>query len=77
MSLCVLAEIWEKKSKNINKSLSSIYSQKLSDHARQSAVDTLKSSSKRAVQETAKATGDLIADNIADKTTSLKNLSTQ
>ena len=77
MNLCVLAEIWEKNLKNINKSFSSKYSQKLSDHARQSAVDALKSSSKRAVQETAKATGGLIADNIADKTTSLKYFTTQ
>ena len=75
MNSCGLAEIWEKYWKNINKSLSSKYSQKLSNHARQSAIDVLKTSSKRAIQETAKPTGDLICNNIADKTTRVSKTS--
>ena len=55
--------------KNINKSLSSKYNQKLLDHAKQSAIDVLKTSSKRAIQKTAEATDDLIGNKIADKIT--------
>ena len=36
--------------KNISKNLSSKYSQKLLDHAKQSATDLLKTASKRAIQ---------------------------
>ena len=36
------------------------------DYAKQSAIDALKSASERAVQETAEATSDLIANKIAD-----------
>ena len=46
--------------KNISKNISSKYSQKLLDHAKQSATDALKTSSKRVIQKTAGATGDLI-----------------
>ena len=53
--------------KNISKSLSSKYSHKLLDHAKQCATDALKSVSKRAIQEIAEATGDLIGNKIADK----------
>ena len=45
--------------KNISKNLSSKYSQKLLDHAKQSATDALKTGSKRAIQKTAEATGNL------------------
>ena len=45
--------------KNINKILSSKYSQKPLDHAKQSATDAVKTSSKRVIQETAEATGNL------------------
>ena len=44
--------------KNISKSLNSKYSQKLLDHARQSATDAFKISLKRVIQKTAEATGD-------------------
>ena len=44
------------------------YSQKLLGHAKQSATDALKNAvSKRAIQKTAEATGDLIDNKIADK----------
>ena len=45
---------------SIAKNLSGIYSQKLLDHSKQSATDPLKTASKRAIQKTAKATGDFI-----------------
>ena len=44
--------------KNISKNLSSKYSQKILDHGKQYATDVLKTASKRAIQKTAKATGD-------------------
>ena len=46
--------------KNISKSLKSKYSQKLLDHAEQSATDAFKTSSKRVIQKKAEATADLI-----------------
>ena len=62
--------------KNISKSLSGKYSpgmltmrQKLLDHAKQSATDALKTSSKRVIQKTAEATGDLIGNKIANEIT--------
>ena len=53
--------------KNISKNLSGKYSQKLHDYAKKSATDALKSSSKRVIQITAEATGDLIGNKISDK----------
>ena len=47
------------------------YSQKLFDHARQSATDPLKTTSKKAIQKTPEATGDLIGNKIADKITKI------
>ena len=52
--------------KNISKNLSGKYSQKLLDHAKQSEADAFKTSTKRVIQKTAKATGDLISNKIAD-----------
>ena len=49
------------------KNLSCKYSQKLLDHAKQSATDALKTASKRAIQKTAEATGDLTDIKIANK----------
>ena len=46
--------------KNISKSLSGKYSQKLLDQAKHSTTDVLKTSSKRVNQKTAEATGNLI-----------------
>ena len=62
---------------NISKNLSSIYSQKLLDHAKQSVTHAIKTASKRAVQKTVEATGDLIGNNIADKITRVSKTSTQ
>ena len=55
--------------KNICKNISSKYSQNRLDHARQSATDTLKTASKREIQKTTEATGDLISNKIAEKVT--------
>ena len=57
--------IGKKIGKNIGKSLRATYSQKLLDHAKQSAADALKTISVRIIQ---KATGDLIGNKIAEKT---------
>ena len=60
--------------KNKGKSLSDKYSQKLRNPAKQSATDTLKTTSKRAIQQTAEATGDLNGNKIADE---IKNSASQ
>ena len=54
-----------KKSKN----LSNKYGQKLVDSTKKSATGTLKTASKRAIQKTAEATGDLVDNKITDKIT--------
>ena len=54
-----------------SKSLSSTYGQKLLDSAKKSTTDALKTASKRAIQKTTEATGDLIGNKIADKITSV------
>ena len=43
------------------------YSQKLIDHAKQSATDALNTASKRAIQKPEEATGDLIGNKIIDR----------
>ena len=48
-----------------SKNLSGKYSEKILDHAKQSATDTLKTTSKRAIQKTAEKTGDLIVNKVA------------
>ena len=53
--------------KNIGKSLSNKYGQKLLDSAKKSTTDAIKTASKRAIQKTTEATGDLIGNKIADK----------
>ena len=53
--------------KNMSKTLSGKYSEKLLDHAKQYATDALKTTSKGVIQKTAKATGNLIGKNIADR----------
>ena len=54
--------------KNMGKSLSDKYGQKLFDSAKKS-TDAIKTALKRAFQKTAETTGDLIAKKIADKIT--------
>ena len=55
--------------KNMGKSLSNKYGQKLLDSAKKSTKDALKPASKRAIPKIAEATGDLIGNEIADKIT--------
>ena len=57
--------------KNMGKSLSNKYGQKLLDSDKRSTADAIKTASKRAIQKTEEATGDLIGNKIADKTTSV------
>ena len=49
------------------------YGKKLMDTATKTGIDAAKTSSKRVVQKTGEAAGDLIRNKIADKTTSLGN----
>ena len=56
--------------RNIGKGLSNKYSHKFLDSAKKYATDALKIASKRAIQNKAEATGDLIGKKIADKITS-------
>ena len=58
-------------SKDIGKNLSGKYSKKLIDSAKLT-TDEVKLASKRAIQKTAEATGDLIGNKIADKITAQK-----
>ena len=68
MDFCLLLKIWAKiMLKNISKHLIGKYSQKLLDHSKQSATDAFKTASKRAIQKTAEATGDMIGNKIADR----------
>ena len=55
--------------KNIDKNVSSKYCQKHVDSAKESATDATRTSSKRAIQKPAEATGDLISNKFADKIT--------
>ena len=57
--------------KNMGKSLSNKYGQKLLDSAKKSTTDAIKTASKRAIQKAAEATGDLIGNKIADKIASV------
>ena len=49
------------------KNMSNKYGKNLVDTAKKSATDAIKTASKRAIQKTAEATGDLIDNKIADK----------
>ena len=55
--------------KNLGKSLCNKYGQKPLDNANKSTLDAIKTASKRVIQKTAEATGDLIGNKIADKIT--------
>ena len=57
--------------KNIGESLSNKYGQKRLDSTKKSTTDAIKTDSKRAIQKTSEATGDLIGNKIADKITSV------
>ena len=58
------------------RSISNKYWKKLVDAAKKSATDAIKTS-KRAIQKTAEATGDLVGNKIADKITSVSKNSTK
>ena len=51
------------------KNMSNKYTQKLLDSAKKSTADAIKTTSKREIQKTAEATGDLIGDKTVDKIT--------
>ena len=53
------------------RSMSNKYGKKLFDTAKKSATDAVKTISKRAIQKTAEATGDLIGNKIVGKITSV------
>ena len=55
--------------KNISKNLGGKYSQKIIDHAKQSAKYALEISSKRVIQKTVERTGGFIGNKIADRVT--------
>ena len=57
------------------KSLSNKYGKKLIDNTKKSTIGAIKTASKRAIQKTAEATGDLIGNKIADKITSVSKQS--
>ena len=55
----------------MGKSLSNTYGKKHLGSAKESTTDAIKTASKRAIQKTEEATGDLIDNKIADKITSV------
>ena len=57
--------------KNMGKSLSNKYGQKLLNSGKKSTTDAIKTALKREIQNTAETTGDLIGNKIADKITSI------
>ena len=60
--------------KNMDKSLSNKYGQKLLDSSKKFTTDAIKTASKRAIQKTS---GDLIGNKSADKITSVSKKSTK
>ena len=58
------------KNRYTGKNLSNKYSRKPLDSAKKSTMDSIKTASKRTSPKAAEATGDLIGNKIADKTTS-------
>ena len=59
------------------RSMSNKYGKKLVDTAKKAATDPIKTASKRAIQNTAEATGDLLGNKIADKITSVSRKTTK
>ena len=60
--------------KTMGKNLSNKYGQKLLDSTNKSTSDAIKTTAKRAIQETVEVTGRLIGNKIADKKTTVLNL---
>ena len=63
--------------KTISRNLSAKYSHKVFDHAKQSETHALKTSSKRVIQKTAKATDDLIGNKTSNRITKVSKCSPQ
>ena len=63
--------------KNISKNMSSKYSLTVFDYAKQSATDSLKTTSKRVIPKIAEATSDLIGNTITNKITKVSKHSQQ
>ena len=61
--------------KTIGKKLSNKYGQQLLDSAKKFTTDAIQTASKRVIQKTAEATGDLTGNKIADKITSVSEKS--
>ena len=61
--------------KNMGKSLSNKYGQKLLDSAKKFTTDAIKTASKRAIKHTAEATGNFNGNEIAEKITSVSKKS--
>ena len=59
----------------VAKNMSNKYGQKLADTAKKSVTNAIKTASKRAIQKTADATGDLVDNKIAGKITSVSKKS--
>ena len=59
------------------RSISNKYGKKLVDTAKKSATDAIKATSKRVIQKTVEATGDLVGNKIADQITSVSKKSTK
>ena len=57
--------------KNMGKTLSNEYGQKHLHGVKKSTTDAIKTASKQAIQKTPEATGDLVNNNIVEKTTSV------
>ena len=57
--------------------ISNKYGKKIVDTAKKYATDSIQTASKRAIQKTAKATGDLVGNKIPDKITSVSKKSTK
>ena len=66
-----------KNRKNISKSASSKYIQKVLNYAKQSATEALKTVSKKAIQKTAEATGELISNKLLIKLQGSQKLTKQ
>ena len=63
--------------KNMGKSVSNKYGQKLLNTAKKSTTDAIKTTIKKAIQKTPEATGDLIGNKIADTITNTSKKSTK
>ena len=59
------------------RSMSNKYGKKIVDTAKRSATDAIKTASKRAIQKTAEAAGDLVGNKISDKIASVSKKSTK